>query len=148
MTKNLFDIDNCGLPANNVFQCPPINAKPYQGMLFRFGTDEKTVVPCDTQALAKISSRFRNNNANNYEVLCQGSGLSSFLTIQDAVISLKRRNKASKGAAKKFKSIHKLLVNSGDGIIKATPSNSTVGHHTFWPVLDFNYLENAEIVPS
>lgn len=148
VTKSLYDIENCGLPAYEVFQCPPKDAIQYTGMIYRFGHDEQAVVLKDSEPIAKYNQRFKNSYDKDYETLCQGSGLSSFLNLKDAVNNLERMKRSSRGIAKKFKSIHSLVINSGDGVVKATPSKNTTGHHTFWPFLTFNYLENAKVIQS
>lgn len=130
----------------NDFVCPPDEAEVYSGEIFRFGLGnsihEKDFLPLTSE------ERFRLKNQNNYKLLCQGSGLSSYKTFEDSKVNYDRITKNAPGLKKKFKSICKIEIDVEDGLVMNTPSKNTLNHVTWWGYKNKvnAYIEKSQIV--
>lgn len=129
-------------PKNNKYQCPPIESSELNGFLYRFQMKESPTI--NDFEVATCKSYFREKNKNHDTVLCQGSGLLSFLSYSDAQKSLKRLHANSPGMRKKFKYIGETKVTPDDGLINKTPSNNTTNHHTYWCKKGSDLLSNTK----
>lgn len=131
-------------PDKSNYQCPPLGANIYAGFVFRFCHES---IPCKEDfKLVSSNSKFREKHKDNYSLLCQGSGLSSYLCFEDAEENLLRMKKKSSGMNKRFKGIGKVKISENDGVIKETPSKNTYNHHTWWKTKNSKSEDNFSII--
>lgn len=122
-------------PDSIKYQCPPKEAKQFQGKIYRFSkkVDNKTDNK-DWNSDSKIKKAYNKwSAANNYELMCQSSGYSCFLSEQQAKIAFIKMTKNNKALKKKFKSLYYVTVNKDDGVILDTTNlKKEYKHYTFW----------------
>ncbi len=112
------------------YSCPPLSAVATNGDIFRF-TQNETISKDDFVAYTS-KDRFRAKHKNNPEMLCQGSGLSSFVSENDAESFRKNVIKGAKATKKNFRYLSRVNLNENDGLILCTPSVNSCKHHTWW----------------
>lgn len=131
-------------PSSSNYQCPPLGAVMYSGDIYRFLKNDNVT---DSEfELSSSKENFRNTYKNNYNVLCQGSGHSIYINLQDAIYNGEEMRKKSKGFKKKFKYIGKINLTTADGVIKGTPSSNTRNHHTWWRPISIQNFNNTNII--
>lgn len=122
-------------PDSIEYQCPPKEAKQFQGKIYRFSkkvnnkTDSK-----DWISDSKIKNAYNKwSSVNNYELMCQSSGYSCFLSEKQAKTAFNEMTKKNKALKKKFKSLYYVAVNKTDGVLLDTTNpKKEYEHFTFW----------------
>lgn len=122
-------------PDSIEYQCPPIEAEQYQGRIYRFSkkvnnkTDSK-----DWISDSKIKNTYNKwKAADSYELMCQSSGYSCFLSENEAKTAFIKMTKRNKAMKKKFKSLYYVTVNKFDGVLLDTTNPKKMyKHFTFW----------------
>ena len=123
-------------PDSNKYQCPPKNAKQYEGTIYRFS--KKVNKKTDREDWISVSKNVKNTTykvwkkKKKYELMCQSAGYSCYRTeieAKKAHIQILRDNKG----AKKFKSFFSVEVKKIDGVLLDTTNpKKNYKHYTYW----------------
>lgn len=133
-------------PFQSVYQCPPEDSEQFNGDLYRFSRKNNEISEKDFTTC--LNNRFIEKYAEDHKMICQGGAYSSYLTLEDAEFNLTEMKKNSPGIKKKFKGIFKVPINHTDGKIRATPSNRTINHYSWWAVKNKNYTTASTFVKN
>lgn len=128
-------------PSSIEHVCPPNDSVEYSGELFRYTKNNDMVVEKDYN-FSLERKKFREKYKNDYDLLCQSGGLSSFLTEEAADLNLEK-SKKNAVAMKSFKGLYKVEISESDGVVKHTPSRNNREHHTWWHKKNIDYLSKS-----
>ena len=121
-------------PDSIEYQCPPKEAKQFQGKIYRFSkkVNNKTDSE-DWISISKNNTYSKWKAAKDYKRMCQSSGYSCYLSEEQAKTAFNEMTKKSKALKKKFKSLYYVAVNKTDGVLLDTTNpKKEYEHFTFW----------------
>ena len=128
------------------YTCPPCDSDEYSGTLYRYMKNKDVITEKDYKFSLERSG-FRKRYSEDFKTLCQGGGLSSFLTEEAADLNFEKSKKNSI-VMKNFKGLYKIEISKLDGVIKHTPNKNNREHYTWWHKKDTDYLSKSYFIKN